>query len=81
MTDILKKLCPVCGIEAIYSVDYDRNRVFFGCPVCGSYELGAYDSSKLNYNYLLSYLVYHRLKYNEFEYRYHTTLDKEACDQ
>ena len=79
--DTPKKPCPVCGTESIYSVNYDTDRVFHGCPVCGRYQLGAYDISKLDFNHLLSYLVYHRFRCDDFEYRYHTTLGKDTCDQ
>ncbi len=79
--DIPKMPCVICGTEAVYQIDHDRNRVFYGCPVCGSYELGVYDTNKLNFNHLLSYLLYHRFCYDGFECRYHTTLSKDDCDQ
>lgn len=71
--------CPVCGTLADVSKDYDRSRVFWECPVCGRFELRVFPiPEKLNYNHLASYLLYHRFVH---EYRYHTTLDKEICDQ
>ena len=76
------KTCPVCGAEAHFSAGYDRSRVFYGCPVCGRFDLGAQDNAeKINYNHLSSYLLYHRFECTDFEYRYHTTLGKDICDQ
>lgn len=76
------KICPICGSEAYYEFLFQENRVFWGCPVCGRFQLDYLDvQSRLNYNHLLSYLVYHRFKFNDTEYRYHTTLDKDICDK
>ena len=76
------KTCPICGSEAYYELNFQENRVFWGCPVCGRFQLGYLDvQSRLNYNHLLSYLVYHRFEFNDTEYRYHTTLDKDICDK
>lgn len=76
------KICPICGSEAYYELNFQENRVFWGCPVCGRFQLDYLDvQSRLNYNHLLSYLVYHRFKFNDTEYRYHTTLDKDICDK
>lgn len=79
--DTQKKPCPICGTEAFFQYNHTTDRDFYGCPVCGRYQLGAYDASKLNFNHLLSYLVYHRYPCNDFEYRYHTTLNKDTCGQ
>lgn len=75
------KPCPICGTEAICQPDWNTDRVFYGCPVCGRYQLGIYDDRKLNFNHLLSYLVHHRFRFDDFEYRYQTTLNKDTCDQ
>lgn len=80
MSDTQK--CPICGSEAHCTPDFQENRVFWGCPVCGRFQLGYFDGlSKFNYNHLFSYLVYHRFEFNDVEYRYHTTLDKDICDK
>lgn len=79
--DVPKKPCPLCGTEAIYSQNNDTYRTFYACPVCGQYDLGAYGDLDINYNHLLSYLVHHRFKPDNIESRYHTTLDKDICDQ
>ncbi len=79
--NIQRKPCPICGTEANYSMDSDTCRKFFACPVCGQYDLGAYGDSDINYNHLLSYLVHNRFKPDNIECRYHTTLQKDICDQ
>lgn len=71
--------CPICDTETIYHPDYDRNLVFYSCPVCGRFQLDAFE--KLNYNHLASYLLYNGFRHGLFEYRYHTVLDKETCDK
>lgn len=75
--------CYACGSDATSSVDHERNRVFYECPLCGRFELGWFDGiSNINENHLASYLLYHCFPYeNVIEYRYHTTLDKETCDK
>lgn len=72
--------CPVCGMEAEKYPDYHRMASFCICPVCGRFEISA--SENYNYNHLASYLFYHCLKNkNNIEYRYHTGLEKETCDE
>ena len=78
---IQKRACPICGTEGIDSTKSDTFRTFFACPVCGQYDLGSYGDLDIDYNHLLSYLVHHRFKPDNFESRYHTTLDKDICDQ
>lgn len=73
--------CPLCGSVSPVHVDYQLNRIFYGCPVCGRYDWGVYDQKQFNHNHLASYLAHHRFPYDHYEYRYHTTLDKETCDQ
>lgn len=73
--------CPLCGSVSPSYADIPKNKIFYGCPVCGCYEKGAYDLNKFNRDHLASYLAYHRFSYDDFEYRYHTTLDKETCDK
>ena len=75
--------CVVCGSQATSTPNYDTNSIFFTCPVCGRFELGVpKHSHPINYNLLAPYLLYNSFR-NEMgiEYRYHTTLDKETCDQ
>lgn len=77
MEKIIK--CPACDTETSCYPDYDRDLVFYSCPVCGRYELNT--SVKLNHNHLASYLLYNGFRYRPSEYRYHTVLDKETCDK
>ena len=80
--------CPVCGTK-----NCDRSSVgpldtlmFFSCQTCGRYELKWYindvDYDNIDRNQLASYLFYHRFLHNSFptEYRYHTTLSNDICD-
>lgn len=71
--------CPVCTTEIFSYPNYDRNTIFYICPVCGRYELAPY--KKLNFNHLAPYLAYNGFKKGIAEYRYHTILDKEICDK
>lgn len=74
------KDCPICGARTPFYPDHGRFVVFYECPVCGRFEFSPYDH--MNYNKLSSYLLYHAFKPgNCVEYRYHTGLDKETCDQ
>lgn len=79
MADKMK--CQLCGTEATVSRDWDRTLVFYGCPVCGRYELGVEGFYKeFDKNHLASYLLYHKFD-GDFEYRYHTILNKDDCDR
>lgn len=71
--------CPVCDTEASCQPDYDRDLIFYSCPVCGRFQLDAYE--KLNRNHLAPYLLYNRFRHGLSEYRYHTVLNKETCDK
>lgn len=75
--------CLVCGTVATRSADFRKGLDFYECPVCGRYEVSPYGlASCFDLNHLASYLVYHRFAFeNVVEYRYHTTLSKEACDK
>ena len=75
--------CLVCGSQATSSPNYTTDRVFYECPVCGRFDLGASDILReMNYNRLAPYLLYNRFDHQlAIEYRYHTTLDKDTCDQ
>ena len=80
--------CPICGTNNCdrSSVNPLDTRMFFTCPICGRYELKWYmndvDYEDLDRNQLASYLFYHRYLHDSFptEYRYHTTLSKDICD-
>ena len=80
-----KAKCPLCDSECETQRDYDTYRVFYACPVCGRYQLNYsfFNNPKatIDYNHFASYLCHHRFASNMFEYRYHTTLDKETCDK
>ena len=74
------KDCPICGVNTPFYPDHGRMVVFYECPVCGRFEFSPYD--QIDYNKLASYLLYHAFKAGScVEYRYHTGLSKEVCDQ
>ena len=77
--------CPVCGsFSDEYLLGPLNDLMFYDCPVCGQYELKSFvPFNGLDKNHLASYLFYHRFleQGNQSEYRYHTTLEKEICDQ
>lgn len=75
--------CVVCGSQSSKTVNYETDRVFYECPVCGRFELGLSDLSHgMDYNRLAPYLAHNRFDSQRvIEYRYHTTLDKDTCDQ
>lgn len=78
--------CPICKTEkeVISQADYAQSTVFYVCPVCGRFQLGAFGfvpKDNIDENHLASYLFYHSHNHqNSSEYRYHTVLDKETCD-
>lgn len=79
---------PVCGKQGIDSqVCYDPTYVFYDCPICGRYQFFMESnniSEHLDKNKLGAYLYYNSFKNTKnggIERRYHTTLDKEKCDQ
>ena len=71
--------CPICESEAVVYPNYDTITCFYVCPICGRYELDAYND--FDKNHLASYLAYNAFKSGLSEYRYHTVLDKETCDK
>lgn len=74
--------CPVCDTESFAYPDYDKDLVFYTCPVCGRYQLSTYFlNAKINKNHLASYLCHNKFEDSGFEYRYHTFLNKETCDK
>lgn len=76
------KECPLCKSEAEYQTDHTHMLVFYACPVCGRFEVGAYNPlNKLDPNHLAAYLLYHKFEHNGLESRYHTVLNKETCDK
>ena len=81
MTEMAK--CVVCGSQSSKKANYETDRVFYECPVCGRFELGLSDLSHgRDYNRLAPYLAHNRFDSQRvIEYRYHTTLDKDTCDQ
>lgn len=77
-------LCPVCGTTTPCHVNYDRDLIFYRCPVCGKYQVGAYwkERGHFNMNHLAAFLAYNA--YNpadDFERRYYTTAEKEICNE
>lgn len=81
MTEMAK--CVVCGSQSSKTSNYETDRVFYECPVCGRFEMGLSDlSHEMDYNRLAPYLAHNRFDSQRvIEYRYHTTLDKDTCDQ
>ena len=76
------KECPVCKSMASCFPDYQHDNVFYDCPVCGRYELTVSGYSIQDDNRLASYLYYNRFRSDNYsEYRYHTTLCEEQCDE
>lgn len=75
--------CPVCGSRCEYYPDFNLDKEFYECPICGRYELTSRANNIQDNNCLASYLFYNRFIDNQgkTEYRYHTTLDKEKCDE
>ena len=76
-----KKKCKICNSECNAYPDYDKDKVFYTCPVCGRYELTLeFPKSKVNLNHLAAYLCHNRFERKLDEYRYNTFLDKGICD-
>lgn len=75
--------CPVCKSEASCFPDYQHDSVFYRCPVCGRYEFTLNGCQIQRNNQLASFLYYNRFLGGllQTEYRYHTTLNKELCDE
>lgn len=77
-----KGSCPVCNSESDVQVNYDTNSAFHICPVCGRYELTYSGHALADNPRLASYLYYNRFLHDGlFGNRYHTTLNKETCDE
>ena len=81
-----KTNCPICQSHCEVQRNYDKMAVFYACPTCGRYELKCSmddaDYESIDRNQLAPYLFYHRFLQNSLptEYRYHTTLSKDKCD-
>lgn len=79
-------LCPICATKDVHPVLIQENIAgnpiplsFYGCPVCGKFELKAYENHEaLNSNHMASFFVYN--KFEENDERYYTVLDEETCD-
>ena len=77
---VKNKECLICNTMSETQTNYDRNLVFYSCPICGRFEVGT--MRNIDRNHLSSYLVHNAFKgENCVEYRYHTMLDKEICDK
>ena len=73
--------CPVCKSQAGFQVYHRSDKIFYDCPVCGRYEITIDGVALRNENRLAHYLYYNRFKSSiKTEYRYHTTLSKDICD-
>lgn len=76
--------CPVCGVATPFSINHDRNLLFYHCPVCGNYQVGAYwkDRCHFDMNHLAAFLAHNAYDAaDDFELRYYTTVNKEICDE
>ena len=78
--------CPVCGApNAQKMLDYENDRVFYMCPICGRFQFTGDEVWKrsLDKNKLSSFLFYNGFHANNnyTELRYHTTLEKKKCDE
>lgn len=71
--------CPMCNTEIFSYPNYDKNTIFYSCPICGRYELDVFH--KINHNHLAAYLAHNCFSHEMLEYRYHTTLDKIFCNE
>jgi len=76
--------CPLC--DSPISAPSNPNGImlnFYECPVCGRFELGKQQlHDRINENHLASFLFYNRFHPDDDgEYRYHTVLEKEKCDE
>ncbi len=79
--------CPACGYpNAVKQVCHDPVSAFYECPICGRYDFSETEiaNPSLDMKKLGSFLYYkgfHRKNRYSTEYRYHTTLAKEKCDE
>lgn len=76
--------CPVCGTTIPCHVNYDRDLIFYRCPVCGKYQVGVLwkEHCHFNMNHLAAFLAHNAYDpANDFERRYYTTAEKEICDE
>lgn len=75
--------CPICKNDLYAQQDFQRDVVFFDCPVCGRFEYGIDDSTSLNDNHLAPFLFHNAFKgkRGKTDLRYHTTLSREKCDE
>lgn len=79
---VTKEPCPLCKTESDYDVDAYRSLAFYACPICGRFEIALHDNqNKLDLNHLAAYLLHHKFRNHDTEYRYHTVLSKEECDK
>ncbi len=78
------KECLLCGSMSRLGADYERNLLFYSCPVCGKFEIGPGEIyGYLDYNKAATYVFYNRFLSNSYltDYRYHTQRSKEECDK
>ena len=80
-----EKECPFCGTLSYFQPDYQHDLGFYVCPVCGRFELKAWEQSdnKLDINKASAYVFYNRFFSHStpIDYRYHTLRTKEECDK
>jgi len=76
--------CPICGATTPCHADYDRDLVFYRCPICGKYQLGAYwqERNHFDMNHLAAFLAHNAYdSADDSEQRCYSTVSKEICDQ
>lgn len=73
--------CPVCKSQAYAQINYDTSSVFYVCPICGRFQLTLLGRKLQNNPHLASFLYYNCFPGNQLEYRYHSTLSIEKCDE
>ena len=73
--------CPVCNSDkTLIHPKYDRNTIFYACPVCGRFELDLDLPHAIDKNHLASYLFYHAYPHKPvLKPNYHTELPEDYC--
>ena len=75
--------CPICNSDqTTIRPDYNRDSIFYDCPLCGRFQLdvSAYAKRNIRINRLAPYLLHNAIHLKAGEKpRYHTTLSEEEC--
>lgn len=79
-----KKICPVCGTEALSYTNHEHCLVSYRCSVCGMFQVEAFwkEHCHFNMNHLAAFLAHNAFDAeDDLENRYYTTVSKEICDK